>query len=202
MATIEPMASSVDITEETVEAQVSAWVDENWNPDLTLGEWWQRLADSGYCHPSLPTEAGGKGWGQALALRVMRVLADKKVVGPPPGLGYMLAAPTIAEHGTPEQIERYVPQILNGRQAWCQLFSEPGARSDLAGLACNGVRGGGHCPAAVAVGCRGRAYRPDRQHAFCLAADLSAGARRGAADGPDAPARNGKTDPQEVARQG
>ena len=128
------MASAADTTEETVEAQVGAWVDENWDPDLTLGEWWQRLADSGYCHPSLPEAAGGKGWGQSLALRVMRVLADRKVVGPPPGLGYMLAAPTIAEHGTPEQIERYVPEILNGRQAWCQLFSEPNAGSDLAGL--------------------------------------------------------------------
>ncbi len=137
------MASAdTDTDTETIEEQVGTWVDENWDPDLTLGEWWQRLADSGYAHPSLPAEAGGRGYSQSEAMRVMRVLADRRVVGPPPGLGAMLAAPTIAEHGSPEQIERYVPQILNGRQAWCQLFSEPNAGSDLAGLQTRAVRDG------------------------------------------------------------
>ncbi len=137
-----PDTVTTDSTTDTIEDQVGAWIDEHWDPDLSLGEWWQRLADSGYCHPSLPVEAGGKGYSQSEALRVMRVLADRKVVGPPPGLGYMLAAPTIAAHGSPEQIERYVPQILNGRQAWCQLFSEPNAGSDLAGLQTRAVKDG------------------------------------------------------------
>ncbi|MEM9563872.1 MAG: acyl-CoA dehydrogenase family protein [Actinomycetota bacterium] len=127
-------ADTASADTDTLEQQVADWIDDNWDPDLTLGEWWQRLADSGYCHPSLPKAAGGLDLSQSEALRVMRVLADHKVVGPPPGLGYMLAAPTIAEHGTPEQIERYLPPILNGREAWCQLFSEPNAGSDLAGL--------------------------------------------------------------------
>ena len=53
-----------------------------------------------------------------------------------------MAAPTILAHGTPEQIARLVPPILNGQVAWCQLFSEPGAGSDLAGLTTKATRGG------------------------------------------------------------
>ncbi len=122
--------------------ELADWVEDHWDPDLTLGEWWQLLADSGYAHPSLPEKAGGRGWSHGDAVRAMRVLAERDVVGPPPGLGTMLAAPTIAAHGSQEQIDRYVPEILNGRTAWCQLFSEPVAGSDLAGLQTRAVRDG------------------------------------------------------------
>jgi alkylation response protein AidB-like acyl-CoA dehydrogenase len=54
----------------------------------------------------------------------------------------MLAAPTIAAHGSQEQIDRYVKAIVTGQEAWCQLFSEPGAGSDLAGLTSKAVREG------------------------------------------------------------
>ncbi|NNE95415.1 MAG: acyl-CoA dehydrogenase [Acidimicrobiales bacterium] len=133
--------SAVDSPAE-IEDQVRSWVDDHWDPDLRLGDWWQLLADSGFAHPMLPENAGGKGWGQSQAMRVMRALAAADVVGPPTGLGYMLAAPTIAEHGTDEQIERYIPNILNGREAWCQLFSEPVAGSDLAGLQSRAIEDG------------------------------------------------------------
>ena len=114
--------------------QIADWIDDNWDPDLTLGEWWERMAESGFAHPSLPENAGGKGWSHGDSVRAHRVLAEKNVVGPPPGLGTMLAAPTIAAHGTQEQIDQYIPDILTGRKAWCQLFSEPVAGSDLAGM--------------------------------------------------------------------
>ncbi|MCB0992625.1 MAG: acyl-CoA dehydrogenase family protein [Acidimicrobiales bacterium] len=119
---------------EAIEREVAAWVDDNWDPDATVAQWWQRLADAGLSHPMLPPEAGGRGYSRPEAQAVSRALASKGVISPPTGLGTMLAAPTIATHGTPEQIERFVPPILNGQQAWCQLFSEPGAGSDLAGL--------------------------------------------------------------------
>lgn len=127
---------------DAVEEEVGAWIDANYDPTMTVGEWWQLVFESGYSHPSLPENAYGKGWSQAMEMAAMRTFAAKDVVGPPPGLGYMLAAPTIADHGTPEQIERYLPQILNGTEAWCQLFSEPGAGSDLAGLQTKGEQDG------------------------------------------------------------
>ncbi len=125
-----------------VEGEVRSWIDDHWDPDLSLGDWWQLLADSGYAHPMLPERAGGRGWNQGQHIRAMRAIAAADVVGPPPGLGYMLAALTIAEHGNAEQISRYIPKILNGREAWCQLFSEPVAGSDLAGLQTRAVRDG------------------------------------------------------------
>jgi alkylation response protein AidB-like acyl-CoA dehydrogenase len=127
---------------EEAEEAVGGWIDANWDPDLTCAQWWQMLADAGYSHPMLPPEAGGLGWGRDLAHVVLRALAQRDVLGPPTGLGMMLAAPTIAAHGTPEQIDRFVKPIINGQQAWCQLFSEPGAGSDLAGLQCRADQDG------------------------------------------------------------
>jgi len=118
--------------------ELANWLDANWDPKLTVGEWWQILADSGYAKPSLPENAYGRGWGQGQETQAMRLMASKDILGPPPGLGFMLAAPTIAAHGTQDQIDRYIPQILNGQEAWCQLFSEPVAGSDLAGLQTKG----------------------------------------------------------------
>jgi alkylation response protein AidB-like acyl-CoA dehydrogenase len=127
---------------EEIEALTNAFIDENWDPEITVREWWDRLAKARLVNTTLPSEAGGRGWTGAQASAVARVLSSRRVVGGPGGLGMLLAAPTIGAHGTPEQIEQWLPKILDGSEAWCQLFSEPGAGSDLASLQCRAVRDG------------------------------------------------------------
>ncbi len=129
-------------TAEAVTAELTAWLDDNWDPEITLAEWWTRLAVGRWAHPAMPEEAGGRGYGRSLCAAIATCMANAGVVGPPIGLGPMLAAPTIAAHGTPEQIQQFVPEILDGSVAWCQLFSEPNAGSDLAGLQTKAVRDG------------------------------------------------------------
>ena len=57
-------------------------------------------------------------------------------------IGYGMCAPTIATHGTPEQKERYLRPLFTNEEIWCQLFSEPGAGSDVAGLSTRAERDG------------------------------------------------------------
>ncbi len=130
------------LTAEQVRDEVRAWISGNWDPDLTVGEWWARLTASGYAAPTFPEDAFGRGYNRALANVVNEELAKAGAVGPPAGLGYLLAAPTIATHATDEQKKHWLQRILDGTDAWCQLFSEPGAGSDLAGLQCKAERDG------------------------------------------------------------
>src|SRR5207302_2851745 len=89
-----------------------------------------------------PENAYGRGLSRADAVRVGSEIAKFGALSAPAGLGLLLAAPTIATHGTQDQIDTYVRDIVTGQKAWCQLFSEPGAGSDLAGLTCKAIRDG------------------------------------------------------------
>ncbi len=125
-----------------VVAELTAWLEENWDPELTVGQWWERLGMAGWSAPSLPIDAYGKGLSREDSVRVQQTIASFGALGAPGGLGLLLAAPTIAVHGTQEQKDRYLPDIVTGKAAWCQLFSEPGAGSDLAGLGTKGLKDG------------------------------------------------------------
>ena len=131
------MASTDDLRTE-----VRSWLNDNWDPDLTVADWWQRLADSGWAMPTWPEEHSGRGLGRPDANAISSEITEAGALGPPGGLGTMLAAPTIITHGTDEQKQRFLPTIANGQEAWCQLFSEPNAGSDLAGLQTKAVKDG------------------------------------------------------------
>jgi alkylation response protein AidB-like acyl-CoA dehydrogenase len=135
--TDEPTSTSGDLIDE-----LRAWLEQNWDPDLTVREWWERLGLAGWAAPGLPSHAYGRGLSRNDAVRVQNEIAEFGALGAPGGLGLLLAAPTIATHGTQEQIDHYVRRIVTGVDAWCQLFSEPGAGSDLAGLTTRAVRDG------------------------------------------------------------
>jgi alkylation response protein AidB-like acyl-CoA dehydrogenase len=130
------------ITAETVRDEVRSWLAESWDPDITVAQWWERLMRSGYAAPTWPEDDFGRGYNRALANVVNEEIAKAGAIGPPAGLGYLLAGPTIVAHGSREQKDLWLTRILNGQDAWCQLFSEPGAGSDLAGLQCKAERDG------------------------------------------------------------
>jgi alkylation response protein AidB-like acyl-CoA dehydrogenase len=99
------------------------------------------LADAGLLAPHWPGPYGREA-DPAEQLLIDQEMAAAGVTRPDLVIGWW-AAPTILEHGSPEQIERFVPATLRGEVFWCQLFSEPGAGSDLASLRMKAVRADG-----------------------------------------------------------
>ncbi len=120
-------------TAESVRAEVRAWLEENWDPDLGLVEWRNKLIDSGWGAPAWPEEWYGKGFSVALGVAVEEeLLAFGAVTVAKTGIRN-LAAATILAHGSDLHKEKFLRRILTGEDTWCQLFSEPGSGSDLAG---------------------------------------------------------------------
>ncbi|MCU1452739.1 MAG: putative acyl-CoA dehydrogenase [Acidimicrobiales bacterium] len=125
-----------------VRSEVQGWLASHWDPDLEVGAWWELLADSGWAVPMWPEEWHGRGLSRDEANTVTAEIRAAGALGPPGGLGVLLAGPTIVAQGSDEQKRRYLRPIVTGQEAWCQLFSEPEAGSDLAGLRCAAVRDG------------------------------------------------------------
>src|SRR5579884_735927 len=123
-------------------AQARMWLEQNWDPDRPLLEWRGMLADSGWGCPTWPVGLYGRGLSAGDAALVASAFTEVGAVGPAAGSGMGLAAPTILEHAAPELQRRLLRPILTGEEKWCQLFSEPGNGSDLAGLTTTAVRDG------------------------------------------------------------
>jgi len=102
---------------------------------VAWGRRWQaKLADAGWVAINWPVEFGGRA---ASALEVAIFNTEYARSGAAQlinRVGINLAGPTLLAHGTPEQCRRWLPAIASAGELWCQLFSEPGAGSDLAGL--------------------------------------------------------------------
>jgi alkylation response protein AidB-like acyl-CoA dehydrogenase len=104
--------------------------------------WQRKLFDAGFSGIVVPTEYGGRS-GTAAQQRVFQQeVARYEVDTGIFSVGLGMVVPTILAHGTEEQKRRFIRPLLNGDELWCQLFSEPGAGSDLAGLTTRAERDG------------------------------------------------------------
>ncbi len=122
-----------ELNEENVRAEVRAWLEANWNPELGLVEWRNKLADSGWGVPTWPKQWYGRDLPQALQPVVDEEFARIGAIGVAKAGIRTLAAATILAHGTDLHKEKFLRRILTGEDTWCQLFSEPGSGSDVAG---------------------------------------------------------------------
>ena len=112
--------------------------------DVAAAQAWQKTkADNGWACIGWPKEFGGRGatpiqsliWGQEEA----RYETPNTTVF---GIGIGMCGPTELAHGTEEQKTKWIPKLVSGEEIWCQLFSEPSAGSDLAGLRTSAVPDG------------------------------------------------------------
>lgn len=145
------------------------------------------LAETGLLAPHWPPPHG-RAAGPAEQLLIDQELAAAGVVRPDLVIGWW-AVPTILEHGSPEQVEQFVPPTLRGELTWCQLFSEPGAGSDLAALRTKAVR----VDDASASGASGPGWKLTGQKVWTSAAQKAHWGVCLARTDPDAPKHKGIT---------
>jgi alkylation response protein AidB-like acyl-CoA dehydrogenase len=105
-------------------------------------EWQRTLSENGWAGITWPKEYGGRGGTAREARLYMQEEAKYDVTASAFMVGIQMVGPTIMAHGTEEQKEFFLSRMLNGEHIWCQLFSEPGAGSDLAGMTTTAIRDG------------------------------------------------------------
>ncbi|QFG21645.1 acyl-CoA dehydrogenase [Actinomadura sp. WMMB 499] len=133
----EPRPVRIDIAEPAARERIRAGVAEL----AAIGdraERWDRMGDTGWAVPHLP-EPWGLGATPLEQVLIREELAAAGVSGPRLGLATWLV-PSLAIYGTEEQKKEFLAPTLRGRRVWCQLFSEPGAGSDLASLSTRAER--------------------------------------------------------------
>ena len=128
--------------ESNIKQQARDWIESNWNPEQSLLAWRTKLLESGWGVPSWPKDFFGLGLTPAKTIEVDEVFSELGAIGAANSGVRMLAAATLLEHASEPQKQRYLPGIVTGAESWCQLFSEPGSGSDLAGATTKAERDG------------------------------------------------------------
>jgi alkylation response protein AidB-like acyl-CoA dehydrogenase len=136
---------SETITREELRQRVADFLAEHDPATTDRLDFLRARYDAGLAWVHYPVGRGGLGLPREWHNDVERLLAAAGAPDNQPeriGIGLGMAAPTILAFGTPEQQERFLRPLWTGEEVWCQLFSEPGAGSDLAALATRAVRDG------------------------------------------------------------
>ncbi|MGA0600421.1 acyl-CoA dehydrogenase family protein [Caulobacter sp. KR2-114] len=120
-------------TADAVREAIRAWLAETWRPTYGLVEWRNILVDAGWAAPGWPRAWFGRDLPPPLVAVVEEEMRRAGAVGPARAGPRNLASATLLAHGDDAQKGRFLRRILTGEDSWCQLFSEPGNGSDLAG---------------------------------------------------------------------
>jgi alkylation response protein AidB-like acyl-CoA dehydrogenase len=128
------------MTAEQISQAVNAWLDDHWDPELSLEAWRTLLVDGGWAIPNWPSEYFGRDFTLEQTGVVTRIFSERGIIPVAQTGPRRLAAETILSMGNDDQKRRYLRPILTGEHSWCQLFSEPGSGSDLAGLSTKAER--------------------------------------------------------------
>jgi alkylation response protein AidB-like acyl-CoA dehydrogenase len=130
-------------------AKVRSWIEANKDGAPGLGgadagkeeawiaerrDWQRKLAEGGFAGVTWPAEFGGQGLGPLNQVIITQELQAAGVPGILDVIGIGMLGPTVIAHGTDEQKQRYLAPMLAADEVWCQMFSEPAAGSDLAGI--------------------------------------------------------------------
>jgi len=139
------MTMDVQTTSQDLTARVTALVEQHDPRSTDAQEFVGARFDAGLAWVNFPEGHGGLGLPQSFQAQVNAALEEAGAPGPEAGrngIGLGMAAPTIAAFGTAEQKRRFLRPLWTSEQIYCQLFSEPGAGSDLAAVATRAVRDG------------------------------------------------------------
>ncbi|MFO1186181.1 MAG: acyl-CoA dehydrogenase family protein [Alphaproteobacteria bacterium] len=128
--------------EQRIVADAREWYRDSWDPDLTVGEWFRLMYESGWGYPTWPEQWSGKGLPTSGAKLVRAERRAAGALGPPSGIGPTLLAPMLFRHGNDSQCDRFLRGMAYGGETTCQMLSEPDAGSDLAGARTSAERDG------------------------------------------------------------
>jgi alkylation response protein AidB-like acyl-CoA dehydrogenase len=133
----------LDMDTAAIQATVADWLATSWDPNRPLVQWREMLADSGWGCPSWPVEWYGLGLPPQFTKTVEEEFRRVGAVGVADvGIGILLAAPILLQYGSDDLKRRTLRPIVTSTVRWCELFSEPGSGSDLAGLTTRAERDG------------------------------------------------------------